>query len=850
MSGFLAARVSGLAIASVLVLNNSPSAATEVEAPLAGPASSPSSLQPLSSGNASFQNSGDTGDSGMNDTASQAEEPASTGEIVVTARKRTEAYIDVPVVMTVISGENLKNSGVNDLDGISTLVPQLTIANQNGGIQGGTVVLRGISGPAGNPQGDQAVSFNIDGVQIAKASVRRMGTFDLAGVEVLKGPQALFFGKNSPGGIITIRTADPTPELSASATVGYEFNADQIRGEGFVSTPLGDDLGVRLAGFATRQRGDMREVTPDGAYLEPDYDRSPKSKEFGVRGTAVFDPSDSFMIRAKLSYGEYRDNGLSGSTQAVVCPAGFLRFFGGGGDTCEADGAIIATSLGPDIGDYAPIFRDGETYSRQKQLLAGLEINKDVADDLTFTSISGYYRNRFTNTGNFVPTFTAALPAAAQLEYDEFSQELRLDSDFDGSINFTAGVFFADTEQSSSTHVLVMAVEPEAAGVGLFNTLISNGLSRVPIQLTNNVVDSSGNTYSAFMQARFNPVEDIEISAGGRYSRETKSIDRVLSSGNRIGAALGGGAPVVLIDPSDPTQVVEPGVVKKTWTDFSPEITVSWKPNDSSNIFASYKEGFLSGGYNTSAVTWVDGVDTSYDPEEIKGFEVGYKAALFDRALNISLAAYHYKIAGLQVTNFVNGQSRLENAAGVKVKGFEFDFNYRTALPGLVLRGALAYNDGKYTSFPTAPCYAGQTEIQGCDVAASNQDLSGKELLNAPDWTLSGGIDYQVPVGDNLDMGFSLDAQHTSSYLGNINSNPDGRQPAYTLLNSALRLSDADERWELAVIGKNLTDKRYWSNSYDGQFSGGAPGSGIPADITASVSRGREIWLRATVNFN
>jgi iron complex outermembrane recepter protein len=156
-------------------------------------------------------------------------------EITVTARERDETLIDVPVVVTAVSGQALQQRGVTNLDGIARLVPQLLIGNQSGSVQGGNISIRGIAGPDSNPFGDQAVSFNIDGVQIAKGFVRRMADTDIAQVEVLKGPQALFFGKNSPAGIVSIRTADPTDTFEAKATVGYETEASEFRTEAFVA---------------------------------------------------------------------------------------------------------------------------------------------------------------------------------------------------------------------------------------------------------------------------------------------------------------------------------------------------------------------------------------------------------------------------------------------------------------------------------------------------------------------------------------------------------------------------------------------------------------------------------------
>lgn len=144
-------------------------------------------------------------------------------EIIVTARKRAESQLDVPVALTAVSGETLQTRGIFTVDALTKLAPSVKIADAGGVPQGGILTIRGFSGPENVITTDQAVSFNVDGVQVARASVRRMAQMDIASIEVLKGPQALFYGKNSPAGVISVNTADPTDEFEMKASLGYEF---------------------------------------------------------------------------------------------------------------------------------------------------------------------------------------------------------------------------------------------------------------------------------------------------------------------------------------------------------------------------------------------------------------------------------------------------------------------------------------------------------------------------------------------------------------------------------------------------------------------------------------------------
>ena len=198
-----------------------------------------------------------------------AREEVAADDIIVTARRRDETSIAVPVVLTAETGAELTRRGINSLDSVAQLVPGLTLLDSGGSRQGGTISMRGVAGPDTNPLGDQAVSFNVDGVQVAKSSVRRLAVMDLQQVEVLKGPQALFFGKNSPGGIISMRTADPTSHFEAKASLGYEVNAHEWRGDGFISGPLTDTLGARLAFYGADMRGWVKNIVPADSILPP-----------------------------------------------------------------------------------------------------------------------------------------------------------------------------------------------------------------------------------------------------------------------------------------------------------------------------------------------------------------------------------------------------------------------------------------------------------------------------------------------------------------------------------------------------------------------------------------------------
>ena len=773
--------------------------------------------------------------------AVQSTDVVSDTEIIVSARKRQETLIAVPVAITAVTATELSRSAINGTDALARKIPGFVVGEGGGTTQGGSIALRGIAAADANPLGDQAVSFNIDGVQVARASVRRMGDFDIASVEVLKGPQALFFGKNSPGGIISTRTADPTDRFEVGAKLGYEFKADEWRGEGYVSGPLSDSLGARLAFYGSTMKGWVRNLVPASDPFAPNSNRSPNKDEYAFRGTLKLADGGPFSARLKVSYNHVKDNGMTNNYQTLDCPYD-TPFAGGAVADCKGDDKIVQGSLGPAFAqvvgaanpglEYSQ-FGDGSLRSVSKQWLAGLEMNYDVAPGLELTSVTGFYDLNFFNVGLFTATNRpdAILGSMNNLFLREFSQEVRLASDFDGPLNFLVGGQYQHTDAETAS---IAAFGAEAGQPSVL------GPTRIsPFTASNYYLKQKGSAYSFFGQLQFKPIEQIEIAAGGRYSHETK---RLLSVTN-FGVQLVGNNPFL----SD-------GNNRKSFNNFSPEISVSYRPTRDLTIYANYKHGFLSGGFNGGSFN-ASG-DLSYRPQKVKGFEGGIKGRFFDGVATAELALYHYKITDLQVQVTTSGVvQELRNAGKVTSKGAEFSLTIRP-LEGLSLYGNLAYADGKYDEY-FATCYAGQfvlspgTGIGQCadqpnptnnGIVGRLQNLSGTELLRAPKWAGNAGFVYETPVGGSMKIEFAGGASFSSSYIANATSQPRSRSPKYTLLDASIRLADSDDKWELALIGRNLTNKYYWTRSTDNPASAANPTK--LADTIGVPSRGREVMVR------
>jgi len=274
--------------------------------------------------------------------------------------------------------------------------------------------------------------------------------------------------------------------------------------------------------------------------------------------------------------------------------------------------------------------------------------------------------------------------------------------------------------------------------------------------------------------------------------------------------------------------------------------------------YATYKIGFKSGGFSSSAIystlTLDQITDITFEPESVKGFEGGVKASLLDGSMNIEFEAYRYKFNDLQI-DFFNSPAFAfitENAGGARTTGAEIQAVWQPeAVTGLRLNASLAYNDSKYTDF-IAPCYAGQTPANGCTIfipgQVPKQELGGQTRALAPKWSGVMGVDYEQPFGNGLKFGISANAVFKSKYrLGGFN-NPVDTQKGFATLDAALRFGTEDDTWQFSIIGKNLTNKYALLASGDTPSTGGGTGTagGFSADRTGTPIMPRTIEFQLT----
>lgn len=779
------------------------------------------------------------------------------GDIIVTARKRDERLQDVPVAITAFTGADLQRSGTQSFTQMATKVPQLQIAAATTPA-GSVISLRGIGSSGLTASVDQAVSLNLDGIQLSQANGLQLGIYDVQRIEVLKGPQALFFGKNSPGGVISLVSAEPGKEFEARFRSGFEFAHKQKFGELMVSTPLTDTLRARVVGYVSSQKGWFRNLAsaiPEAEALTgisaigASTRTSPKQDEYFVRGTLVYEaPGGSFDATLKAAYGRQdRDNGGTASNQIFDCPTGvpqdyaglFDQLPGAAGD-CKLDRNYVDPDIPPEVVATAPsIYRDGKPFYLNRQTLISLTANYDLSDDLKLTSVTGYYKLRDHWSGSFLGTELATLANANGNGIRQWTEELRVVSSFDSPLNFVAGGFYQDFK--FSTFSAVSFAPP------LFTPALTD-----PFLAVDDHFRQRTKAYSLFGQLIYNFAPGWEATAGARYSYEKKR-----AIGERRPSAFSGGFLL-------PLEFDKPRV---SFNDVSPEATLSYKPNSDLTLYAAYREGFVSGGYNLVAFQFPDGTgkirNATYDPATVRGGEIGAKGSMADGQIRFDLAVYQYKYKDLQLSAALPAPAIglvLRNAAKATIKGVELSVHAAPrAVPGLQLRSTIAYNHGRYDSFPDAPCYGGQTQALGCNrgqISAGPppvfqaQDLSGAQLLRSPDWGINLGFTYELPMGGDIILSATGDTSYASSYQSELESDPRSRQRSVWKHDASIAMRGPDDAWEFALIGKNLTNKLRIINGFSLSGTGTSPGTVGPsvlADKHGSVSEPRTVLLQLTL---
>ena len=811
--------------------------------------------------------------------AQDAEPEAQQGsnQIIVTASKREQTLQEVPISVSVTSGETIERAQIRDVLDLQTVVPSLRVS-QLQSASSTTFIIRGFGNGDNNFGIEPSVGVFIDGVFRSRSAAALSDLNMVQRIEVLNGPQSTLFGKNASAGVISVVTKEPQYEFGGLVEASYgNFNAMVLRGE--LTGPISENIAWSIDGSYNKRDGYATIVNLDEEISE--------RNRWSARGQLMIEPSPDFKIRAIADYSKIDEACCQVSTLVAGPTAAAIRAVGGNLDTNFFSYNTFLNQVPENVVD---------NYG------GSLQADWNIGN-LTVTSITAY--RELENFQNQDVDFTSArvVSEIRNQKVDTFTQELRIASDFDGPINFLLGGFYFD---ESITQDSSLTTGPDARNFFALlagNPLVFNGVEQ-GLGLPQGSIFSAGpltaeqfsmdNTaWSVFGTVDFEPIDGLVFTAGFNYTDDKKDFELTqqafdeLANINLVDAFITGATsgtvrtrqqfqalplanqqallaaatnpavnPLIGLSPFqfqppflNLPNSVEPGRTKDD--EFTYLLRAAYQISNEINIYASYATGFKASSVNLSRDSrpafgdYIPGPGRSFfgapaspvtnaglavpnlgtgsrfaGPEEAEVYEIGMKAQ-WD-GFGVNLALFDQTIQGFQSFLFTGTGFQLNNAGEQSVKGFELDSTV-SPTDGLVFTFAATYLDAKFDSFTASPV----------------GDLTGFRPGGIPEWNLRTSATYTYEFGSSGTKLISrLDYSHESNvdinnglptFNGPVNARRDPRifSREVNLVNGSIMLQ-LDNGLEVGVWGRNLLDDQYIITVFDGVAQAGTV-SGYPS---------------------
>jgi iron complex outermembrane receptor protein len=704
-------------------------------------------------------------------------------EIIVTAQRRAESLQDVPIAITAISAETLRQSNVRGIDNVIALTPNISFQT-NGSRDRKDLSIRGISNQL-NPTADvrqTSTPFYIDEFNVV-AGTTNPQIVDLERVEVLRGPQGTYFGRNSIGGAINVITRKPMDRFEGEVELGYS-SFDTRRAMGVLNVPVVPGvLAIRASGQYEKTDGNIKNINPIGGGNDGEF--------WTGRIQARLTPNDRLTWDFTYSYSDE----VIGMRDGV--PTGFVTntwnsvyYRSQGLNTQPGFNNSVATQDG--VG-FFPTNNNRVNFNRPQQVgstyqFASTRFEWDF-DDVTLTGVLGHIKADVVNFGDVDGSSRDFFYEDFELTRKSTSGELRLASNGERFFNWSLGFFMGrdtGTTDQSTFHGRQSPLCP-ASFNGQCEGLEVTGLDS----------DSSTKYLAMFGEGSFNITDQFQLIFGLRYSYEkTFNVSQTRSNANITGTN----------NRSAPFE------------DISPKVTLRYKPNDDLMFYATAARGFKAGGTQTSGSALLS---NDFRPETIWNYEVGSKFNLFDKRLRFDVSAYYMDWKNVQQTirfQFVDPNTQailavsgIANAGAAESYGAEASFD-ASITDNFTLSGFIGFSENKWTDFKNAL-------VEGIVV-----DVTGKRLVNAPRWTAGAQAQYNQKLGDNAAGFVRAEWQHRGETLASFfayryNSYPF-IAPAYNNVN--LRAGVDIGAFRATVFVENLFNARFFNNAYEKAFFSGA----------------------------
>ncbi|HEC00574.1 MAG TPA: TonB-dependent receptor [Sphingomonadales bacterium] len=773
-------------------------------------------------------------------------------EIVVTAQSRAKGLQHVPVSVSAVDARMIKNTNVMKVGDLTALAPSFTYTES-----GLTTLfyIRGI-GSGANQGFEQSVGVYADGIHFPLAQQSRMPFLDLERVEILRGPQTILFGKNSVAGAISSITAKPTEEFEGSLTGSYEVKDGETIVEGMLSGPLSNRVRARMATRYRNQDGFIQNTTLNR--------KEPQREEFTVRGTLDIDVTDDMLVRFKVENSNFDSTGRN--VEVDFAPAATVGPFAG-----LNYGQILVGLFGQDTGVLNQT-RDGirssnGDWSKNQTGIYQMTLDWDIGDH-KLQAISAYETMNSDESCDCDFTGANIFLLAIQEDYNQFSQEVRLTSPENDSFDYILGAYFETSNHKYSDQIiveansiLIPAINLQSPGAG---SLLSNTQG-------GRKAKSKTTVLSAFAQFDWHLSDEVTLQLGGRLTNNDRTGNRDMT----IEAAGGGTLPpaqaaaaivyanAFAISSTNlaafgPTgaffigQLGQPQVNgKRNETSFSSDVKLVWDASDDTMLYTSWTRGNKAGGFdfranNKGAFSTADDA-FQFEPEKVNSYEVGAKFKI-GMAAELNISAYLTKFSDLQISIFDSVLGfNVGNAATSKVKGIEVDG--RWALSDRIrLSGSASLMDFNFTDFKNGQCYFGQTPDIDFNGDGINElcDYTGKTNTFVSNFSGNIAIDFNYPVLNDYEITGLAKVFYASDYVTSFTYDPVGNQNGVAKIDVRLAFGPQDGPWEIAVLGKNLTDQITKENNFDLPLAGSSFGV---KSTTSFYAQGRTIALQAKMRF-
>jgi len=666
--------------------------------------------------------------------------------IIVTANRREERLQDVPIAVSALSADQIRNMRVTNVLELNNVAPGLRITSADAAANP-KIFIRGVGLSDFNPSSSSGVGIYADGVYVGSPLAQLAGFYDIERIEVLRGPQGTLFGRNTTGGAINVITKRPTQTFQGNASVDYgQFNT--VNANAAIGGPIVQDkLAFRLSGQYVRDDGNF--------YNRTTGDHIGYQNRYAIRGQLLYTPASNVEFLVQGSFFRNRGSATTVKSRALfpTSPAS------AGPDGLCAPGSYSTPGACTDLLGYqdtnaSPYSVESNLQGKDKVDVANVSVTATIElgalDIISITAYQDAWRDDIENTDG---SPLQMLEARYNTVQREFSHEIRFQSHGKTRARWVIGGYYMrDYLRDNSSYDVLRALRPlfatpqNPSGVDLANSVAQ--FSWPYVQKTD--------SFAVFGQIDYDVTDRLTITGGLRWSADEKSID--YTSAAEQGS-------IVLLKARN----------NKTFSDWSGRAGISYELSPSARIYATFNRGYKSGGFFGGQATSLAQLEP-YKNERLNAYETGLKTEILGRRVRANLSAFYYdysdqQVYSLEVRNGITTQV-LTNAASSRAYGGEFELGGNPIRP-LAINFSVAYLNTRILDFQSA-----------------GEDYSGNMLQHSPKWSVNGSITY------------TADLPNGSAII--VNADANWRSRVYFDNTQRLRISDSPKALANAQVGWRL----------------------------------------------